>query len=383
MLIVIVCAGISLPMCAQQSIPRGRLVQKSQYFSIETDLDAGQTAVIAGYLDAAIQLFQEYLDGEESEWPLRIRLFASYDAFLGVLSTFPAEYNLRNRQDFLFLLNSKRPEMSVLLMYPRDAENLMRASLLKNSFLHYVFSVAPEMSPWLREGLALYFELAHWNEVNRSFELIPNHLYLDRLQLIRETEPLSIEELTSMNNDTLESSLESGLAHSWAIVNYLMMENTEVLQSIIIRELLGESRIHPELLALTESIEAYFNAPGFNALMAAGRHAVSESLYDEAFSLFERARTVNPTAWSAVYYLGLSAFHIEAYDQARDLYEEALAMGAEEALIYYALGILAIQENDFARAESYFILVEERDRQRFSRLINEQRRKMETQQLLQ
>lgn len=377
------CVAIALPIYAQQSIPRGRLVQESQHFSIETDLDAGQTAIMANYLEAAIQLFQGYFDGERPEWPLKVRLFASYDAFLGVLSSFPPEYNLRSRQDFLFLFNAKRPEMSLLLMYPREPEDLLRSSLLKNSFLHYVFSVSPEMSPWLREGLALYFELAQWSENSRSFELQMNHLYLDRLQLIRETNPLAIQELISMNNEALESNLESGLAHSWAIVNYLMLEDPEVLKTMIMRELLGETRVHPEILAMTASLEGYFDALGFNALMAAGRHAVSEGQYDEAFRLFERARTVNSSAWSAVYYLGLSAFHLEEYEQARNFYEEALALGAEEALIYYALGILAMQEGDFARAESYFALAEERDRQRFGRLIGEQRRKMETQQLLQ
>ncbi|NIZ18543.1 tetratricopeptide repeat protein [Entomospira culicis] len=382
-LLIILAMGFGWSATAQTSVPRGRITQSSQSYQLESDLDESQTSAIAVQLEASLRLFQQYFDNETADWPFRVRIFANHSSYLAALSTFPAEFDLSNREDFLFLLNAKRPEMSVLFVYPRADEDAMRASLLKNGFLQYLFAVAPEMSSWLREGLALYFEIATLSEDGSGFAVRENHLYLDRLQLVRTDRALTLSELLSLDDEAFEDNLESALAHSWAVVNYLMNEHNATMRMIITRELTGRGNNHSELIGLTSDIEQYFSRPGFNLLMEQGRDAIAQEDYAGALELFTQASKVMPNLWSAYYYMGLVSFHLEDFDRALEFYNESLALGASEALINYALGMLAMEQEDYGLAQSYFDLAEEGDRARFGRHVAEQRRKMESMQELQ
>jgi tetratricopeptide (TPR) repeat protein len=372
--------GLSTSAFAQQAIPRGSISQESSHFAIESDLSEAQTRAMANELEAAWDLFSDYFGDQAPEWLLRVRIFASYDAYLATLAAFPAEFNLRNRQDYLFLLNSTRPHLSVVLIYPQASDEnpaqMIRPSLIKNIFLEYAFAVAPQMSPWLREGLALYFELATWNADLGQFELSENHTYLDRLQIVREQSTFTLEQLIALDDDMLEEQLESALAHAWAVVNFLAIEHPAVLRAIITRELAGDQN-HPDLMALSGEITNYFDRKGFNGLMELGRLAIGEQRYSEAVSIFEQAAMVNPSAWSVHYYRGLAAFHLEDFDSAYQFYNDAIALGGEAGLLAYALGVWAMAQEDFALAETHFTDAESADRTRFSRHVAEQRAKIQ------
>lgn len=372
-----------ISLLAQSTISKGRMILESKHFLLESDLDDAQTRFIAVQLEAAFNLFQEYFKNSVPSELLRVRIFSSHEAYIRALSALPDELNLGNRQDFLFLLNKSRSEMSTLLIYPRDSLELMQKSLLKNSFLHYIFSISPEMSTWLREGLALFFELAIFQDNDDIFLLNENHFYLDRLQIIRETNPILLKELINFNDDIFEQNLETSLAHSWATVNYLMLYHESVLKEIISNELAGNHN-HSKLNSLVDEIEQYFNRPGFNVLVSYGRETLSQKEYEKSLDYFLQAQLIDSRSWLATYYLGLTHFYLNHYEEALKYYEKALSLeGVQMSLIYYALGILAMAQDNFSLAESYFVLAETEDRQRFGRYILDQRRIMESKKVLQ
>ncbi len=370
--------AVLFPMGAQ-SMPAARIIRTSAHYAVESDLTDRATAQLINQLEAGFALFESYLPQQTAlvTKPMRVRVFADYSAFLRAFSTFDPEMMLGNREDFLFMLSADGKGGGTLFVYPREDSRQMASSLLKHSFLQMIFSSVLTATPWVREGLALYFETAQYDAQANRYTVPVNHTYLDNVHRLHASNPLGLEQLLTMTNELFEGDLERGLTYSWALVNFLAQPDVKGLMSVT--QALNPQSTESENMQASANVARSFSvgfaeylvAPrGFATGMERGRDSFDQGRYVEADEWFTVAIAARPLAFEPVYFRGLIAFEAGRYEEAKTFYDQARLLGADDALINYNLGMVAYALEQFADARRLFSSAADADPMRFGRLVD-------------
>jgi tetratricopeptide (TPR) repeat protein len=375
---LLLCFSLLLPVGAQ-SIPAGRLTRSSAHYVVESDLTDRATTQLINQLEAGFDLFIRYLPQQAAliKTPLKVRVFADYSAFLRAFSDFDPAMMLGTRLDFLFMMEGDGSEGGTLFIYPKEDSRHMASSLVKHSFLQMILSSVLTATPWVREGLAIYFETAQYDERTNKFTVPVNHTYLDNVQRLHASNPLTMEQLLNMSNEIFEGDLERGLTYSWALVNFLAQPDVQGLAPII--QALNAQSSESENMQVSAELAREFSAGfadylasprSFTTGMELGRIAFEQGRYAEADEWFTVAMVARPLAFEPVYFRGLIAFEAQQYEEAKNFYDKAQLLGADSALIQYNLGMVAYALEEFAEARRLFAIAATEDPMRFGRLVD-------------
>lgn len=379
------CFALLFPVGAQ-SIPVGRITRTSTHYVVESDLNDRATAQLINQLEAGFDLFVQYLPRQSAmvSKPMRVRVFTNHAAFLRAFAGFDPEMMLGSRADFIFMMSAEGNGTGTVFMYPKEDSRQMASSLIKHTFLQMIFSTVMTATPWVREGLALYFETAQYDARSNKYTVPVNHTYLDNVQSLHASNPLALERLLTMTNELFAGDLGRGLSYSWALVNFLAQPDVQGLAPII--QALDPQKSESENMQTSAELVQgfasgfadYLVAPrSFSAGMERGRAAFGQGLYTQADEWFIVAMVARPLAFEPVYFRGLIAFESQRYSEAKAFYDEALRLGADQALINYNLGMVAYALEQFADARRLLASAAEIDPLRFGRLVDRMLRQVE------
>lgn len=96
------------------------------------------------------------------------------------------------------------------------------------------------------------------------------------------------------------------------------------------------------------------NKESFDGLVTAAVDRYNENRLDEAERLLYDAIALDDSDPVPHYYLGLINYDRRNHESADHHYIQALTRGGDEGLIYYALGVNALIDQDRSRAINYF-----------------------------
>lgn len=214
-LVVAVCSALAalscggLPAVPSQGGPRWRVLE-SEHFVLYTDQPEAvarrSCSKFERMLDALLQL--GFRTSGQLAFKLPVILLddrSQFEDFVGV------EYSGMYRQELLF-------EPRLILSRETDAESW---STLAHELTHFIANQAlGPQPPWLAEGLAAYFESAHFDS-SGTFIIgsAPRHYH----RWLRENTRLGVQELMTL---TAGYDTPAVYASAWLVVHYLMSERS-------------------------------------------------------------------------------------------------------------------------------------------------------------
>lgn len=345
-------------------------------------------------LEAFMVLFNDFFrfDATQLENRLNVRVFASenrYDRYLRRLID-------DTRDDFIYL-HYRDAERSELVGY-LPSEDARDVSMTHQSFVQFLRAFVPNPPLWIREGFAVYFEEARYDEALERAVLIENLAWLETLKQIIAgqgvTDLIPLDQLLVLDVETARQAIDVFYPESWGIVSFLIHDenrgNNRILWDAI-------SALEPEkdqdenaaaiteralrfvdVDQLVEDFLAYVDSRRtFRELVEDGIDAYGQARLDAAEELFVRARERRPDNYIPYYYLGLINYDRSDYSLADHFYTEALNHGADSALTYYALGVNAFADRRYDDAVSYLETSLELDPDSYSTKVGDLLRRIE------
>ncbi len=325
---------------------------------------------VAARLEALIELYNRYFRFELATLvrPMRVRIFADKTQFDRYLVDTIGE----QRDDFVYLHYSD-PARSELVAYDMPVSDFDYA-LTHQSFIQYLRTFIANPPLWLREGFAIYFEKAEYDDEFQTAIYRENLAWLDPLKEILDgsagVTPLDLDEILVMDVETARANLELFYPQAWGMVSFLVNSARRDINRLLwdsINALRPDAslrqnteRVYQRAFGwidkddLVDAFVAYIDSRrSFSTLVTDGIEAYDRGDYDTAEELLVSATAIDGRNHIPFYYLGLISFERGNHPVAETYYRKAMERGATESLTYYAMGVNAYAANRRSEATEF------------------------------
>ena len=342
---------------------------ESRHYTVYAEISAERAADLDSRLEALFGLFGSYFHFDPALLPvkLRVREFrnkAGFDAYLNQVAG-------QTKDDFVYVHYSSL-ERSELVIYQKDGSDA-ESSLAHQAFVQYLKAFIRNPPLWLRDGLAVYFESAHWDQKAKALVFPENLAWLETAKAINAKKSfLPLTRLLTLSADDAKANLDVFYPEAWAFVSFLTGSEDKAHNRMLWDAL---SALKPEASLAdnqaivaklfgdwlgTDSTEAAFIAylgskKTFAELVNEGVSAYGSKNYTSSRSAFESAAKLDSSSYIPPYYLGLIAYSLGEYALAETSYRGAMALGCDEATSNYALGVNAFAQNRAEEAKAFLL----------------------------
>ena len=343
---------------------------ESEHYRVLSQVGVNQAARTASKLEAMLELYNSYFhfDIDELDVKMTVRIFEEKSGFDSYLNRVIGE----TRDDFIYLHYNDLAR-SELVGYYRDGEDF-DFPLPPQNFVQYMRAFVANPPLWLREGFAVFFEQA---EYDNDFETVVYRENLSWLGTLKDlvageasASLIPVDRMLSIDVESARENLNVFYPQAWGMVSFLVnAENREInriLWDAISALHPGASmeentrRINQQALKWVDTeflaerfVEYAEERKSFKGLVEEGMDLYAEGQMDTAEENFVKATKLRDDNHIPFYYLGLINYDKGNFDLADFYYQEALDRGAEEVLTYYALGVNAFAANRFDSAQNY------------------------------
>ncbi|TVR30029.1 MAG: hypothetical protein EA404_13345 [Spirochaetaceae bacterium] len=342
----------------------------TDHYRVLSHVGHEHAAEVASRLEALIQLYNRYFRFELGTLarPMLVRIFADKAQFDRYLVDTIGE----QRDDFVYLHYSD-PARSELVAYDMPAPDFDYA-LTHQNFIQYLRTFIPNPPLWLREGFAVYFEQAEYDDEFHTVIYRENLAWLDPLKEILDgsagVTPLDLDEILVMDVETARANLELFYPQAWGMVSFLVNSERRDINRLLwdsINALRPEAslrqnteRVYQRAFSwidkddLVDAFVAYIDSRrSFSTLVTDGIEAYDRGDYDTAEELLVSATAIDGRNHIPFYYLGLINFERGNHPVAEAYYRQAMERGATESLTYYAMGVNAYAANRRTEATEF------------------------------
>ena len=349
---------------------------------------------VAARLEAMIELYNRYFrfELETLARPMRVRIFADKAQFDRYLVNTIGE----QRDDFVYLHYSD-PARSELVAYDMPAPDFDYA-LTHQNFIQYLRGFIPNPPLWLREGFAVYFEQAQYDDDFQTVIYRENLAWLDPLKEILDgsagVTPLDLDEMLVMDVEAARANLELFYPQAWGMVSFLVNSARRDINRLLwdsINALRPDAslrqnteRVYQRAFGwidkddLVDAFVAYIDSRrSFSTLVTDGIEAYDQGDYDSAEKLLVSATAIDHSNHIPFYYLGLISFERGNHPVAETYYRQAMERGATESLTYYAMGVNAYAANRRTEATEFLQRSAGMDPERFGNRVEQLLQRMD------
>lgn len=342
----------------------------SEHYRVISAVSADHARDTAAKLEAMLTLYNDYFRFDLDALPARmkVRIFDDKSSFDGYLQRLLG----RSREDFVYLHYSDVAK-SELVGFAQEDE-IFDIALKHQGFIQYFRAFIPHPPLWLREGFAVFFEEATYDENFQAAIYKENLAWLERLKEILNGEfrsgPIPTEQMLTMEVSEAREQIELFYPQAWGIVSFLVNSEERDVNRLLwdtLSALDQENSREENLAALDREVFRWVNQDeleskfveyveskrSFRGLLEEGMSAYESREYERAEEHFVKASNLRPENHIPPYYLGLIAYTRQNYSLADYYYQQAIDRGADQALTYYALGVNAYADNRFDQAISY------------------------------
>jgi hypothetical protein len=318
-------------------------------------------------------------------------LFGLYDGFFHYdASTLKAKLNVREfrdkagfdvymnqivgqtKDDFVYL-HYPSPERSELLLFPKDEPDLS-ASLAHQGFVQFIKAFIPNPPLWIREGVAVTFESAKWDDKAGTLDFPENLAWLETVKSLKDRNLLMpLDRLLAIGQDEARAELDVFYPQAWALTSFLLNSKDKAYNRLLwdsVAALRKDASLEDNQNAVAGILNTWYGSDAaekaftayladrktFPELVADGVRKYADKSWTDANDAFTAAQSMNGTSYVPDYYLGLIAYAQNQFDVADSHYKQALALGCDPAITNYALGVNAYAQNRLDDAKAFLQL---------------------------
>ncbi|MFW6215140.1 MAG: tetratricopeptide repeat protein [Alkalispirochaetaceae bacterium] len=342
----------------------------SEHYRVLSQISDDHAEETSLKLEAMLALYNDYFRFDLDALPARmqVRIFEGKPEFDNYLQRVLGE----SREDFVYL-HYNDVAKSELVGFDQD-DSGFDVALKHQGFIQYFRAFIPHPPLWLREGFAVFFEEATYDEQFQAAIYRENLAWLDRLKEILDGEfdapPIAMADMLDLEVAEATRRIDVFYPQAWGMVSFLVNAQDREINRILwdsLSALEAGNSLEENVAALNREVFRWVNQDdleaafldyvdsrrSFRGLVEGGMSAYEDGDLDTAEEHFVTAANLRPSNHIAPYYLGLIAYTRQNYSLADYYYEQALDRGADEALTYYALGVNAYADNRFDQAITY------------------------------
>jgi hypothetical protein len=340
---------------------------ESDHYVVLSELGQDRAAALSRQLEALFGLYDGFFryDAAGLKAKLNVREFADKAGF----DIYMTQIVGQTKDDFVYL-HYASPERSELLLFPK-AEPDYSASLAHQGFVQFLKAFIPNPPLWIREGVAVSFESAVWDDKAGKLSYPENLAWLETVKSLKERNLLmGLDKLLSIEQDEARADLDVFYPQAWAFTSFLLNSQDKSYNRLLwdsVAALRKDASLEDNEAAVAKIVDTWYgkdaveNAFGayladrktFPELVALGVRKYADKAWDEASAAFAQAQAMNAASYVPDYYLGLIAYAQNQFDVADGHYKQALALGCDPAITNYALGVNAYAQNRLDDAKGF------------------------------
>jgi len=370
---------------AQSAPAASSAMVEGKRYIVYSDLGLSRAEGLVARFDALFELFNAEFrfDAQNMESKLVVRELMDRRLFDEHISRAVGA----PKEDFVYLHYST-PARRELVLFAKD-EPEYSASLAHQAFVQFIKAFVKNPPLWMRDGYAIYFESARWNEATGLLEFPENLAWLETTKaLLANGALIPIERLLSLGADESRSLLDVFYPESWALVSFLSKSADRGWNRLLwdsISALEADASLEENQNAVGALFKSWYgkaeadkafiayldNRKIFSELAKSAAEAYESGSYAEAKGLFEKARGLNPQSYLPPYYLGLIAYAAGDFAQAELHYRNALALGCDAGAGNYALALNALALDKKTEAAAFLEAAKSASPERYGAKVDE------------
>lgn len=340
---------------------------QSDHYLVLSELGQDRAVALSRQLEALFGLYDGFFryDPASLKSKLNVREFkdkAGFDIYLNQIVG-------QSKDDFVYL-HYPSPERSELLVFAK-AEPDYSASLDHQAFVQFIKAFVANPPLWMREGVAVAFESARWDDKAGKISFPENLAWLETVKSLKDRNLLlPLDKLLALGADEARADLDIFYPESWAFVSFLENSSNQAYNRLLWDSIAGLSKdadldgnqaAVAKLVdtwygneALQQAFEAYLaDRKTFPELVALGVRKYADKAWADGIAAFTAAQGMNESSYVPEYYLGLIAYAQNDFVAAEEHYRAALNLGCDPAITNYALGVNAYAENHLDDAKGF------------------------------
>ena len=342
----------------------------TDHYAVLSELGQDRANALSRQLEALFGLYDGFFryDASGLKAKLNVREFADKAGFDVYMNQIVGQ----SKDDFVYL-HYPSPERSELLIYPKDEPDFS-ASLAHQGFVQFIKAFIPNPPLWIREGVAVSFESAKWDDKAGTIDFPENLAWLETVKSLKDRNLLMpMDKLLSIGQDEARAELDVFYPQSWALISFLLNSKDKAYNRLLwdtVASLRKDATLEDNQNAVAKILNTWYGSDAaekafegyladrktFPELVATGVRKYADKSWTDANDAFTAAQSMNAASYVPDYYLGLIAYAQNQFDVADAHYKQALALGCDPAITNYALGVNAYAQNRLDDAKAFLAL---------------------------
>jgi hypothetical protein len=340
---------------------------ESDHYVVLSELGQDRAAALSRQLEALFGLYDGFFryDASDLKAKLNVREFADKAGF----DIYMTQIVGQSKDDFVYL-HYASPERSELLLFPK-AEPDYSASLAHQGFVQFLKAFVANPPLWIREGVAVSFESAAWDDKAGKMSFPENLAWLETVKSLKDRSLLmGLDKLLAIGQDEARADLDVFYPQAWAFTSFLLNSQEKAYNRLLwdsVAALKKDASLEDNQAAVAKIVDTWYGSDAvdkafasyladrktFPELVAQGVRKYADKAWDESSAAFVAAQSMNAASYVPDYYLGLIAYAQNQFDLADSHYKQALALGCDPAITNYALGVNAYAQNRLDDAKGF------------------------------
>jgi tetratricopeptide (TPR) repeat protein len=346
---------------------------ETDHYLVLSEMGQDRANALSRHLEALFGLYDGFFryDASSLKAKLNVREFRDKSGF----DVYMTQIVGQSKDDFVYL-HYPSPERSELLLFPKDEPDFS-ASLAHQGFVQFIKAFVPNPPLWIREGVAVSFESAKWDDKAGSLDFPENLAWLETVKSLKERSLLMpLDKLLAIGQDEARAELDVFYPQSWAMISFLLNSKDKAYNRLLwdsVASLKKDGSLEDNQNAVIRIMNTWYGSDAaekafsdyladrrtFPELIANGVRKYADKSWTDANDAFAAAQSMNSQSYVPDYYLGLIAYAQNQFDVAESHYKQALALGCDPAITNYALGVNAYAQNRLDDAKAYLKLAKE------------------------
>jgi hypothetical protein len=345
----------------------------TDHYVVLSELGQDRADALSRQLEALFGLYDGFFryDAASLKAKLNVREFRDKSGF----DVYMTQIVGQSKDDFVYL-HYPSPERSELLVFPKDEPDFS-ASLAHQGFVQFIKAFIPNPPLWIREGVAVSFESAKWDDKAGTLDFPENLAWLETVKSLKERSLLMpLSRLLAIGQDDARSELDVFYPQSWALISFLLNSKDKAYNRLLwdsVAALRKDASLEDNQNAVARILDTWYGSDAaekafaayladrktFPELVATGVRKYGDKSWTDANDAFTAAQSMNSASYVPDYYLGLIAYAQNQFDVADSHYKQALALGCDPAITNYALGVNAYAQNRLDDAKAFLKLAKD------------------------
>jgi hypothetical protein len=339
----------------------------SDHYVVLSESGQDRATALSRQLEALFAVYNAFFhyDPADLKAKLNVREFKDKSGF----DTYMTQIVGESKDDFVYL-HYPSPERSELLIFTKDEPDFS-ASLAHQGFVQFIKAFVNNPPLWIREGIAVCFESARWDDKAGKLSFPENLAWLETVKSLKDRGLfMPLEKLLAIGQDEARAELDVFYPQAWALVSFLQNSKDKGFNRLLwdsVAAMRKDASLEENQSAVAAILDTWYGSDAaekafaayladrktFPELVAIGVRKYADKAWAAANDAFAAAKSMNAASYVPEYYLGLIAYAQNDFFGAETHYKLALGLGCDPAITNYALGVNAYAQNRLDDAKGF------------------------------